>query len=264
MMVVTSYAAHGSATEKRQHGYRTPYTNLVRWLPAAMMCVALAGCSWFRGGAPEFTALPKPEARAILCRIAAETAAWHAVKFKFDCEFVMIPTAGKPESQRAGATCLWMPGRALRVRLSRLGMSVADILFDGRRWYLTDEAEGVVYVCNRIDGVQSGSIQHAFLAYLQTMPNGWWAAPDDTLDVAANGAAYRIIERRAGAVCTSIFPAEAAIPSEIRIAAPDGAAFTAWLGAPDTNATVRAVTFTPALAGYEVHDSDAGTVSKPK
>lgn len=237
-----------------------PDAALSHCIAACALGIFLTGCAWFQPNESSFTKLEPGAARAAFDRIAAATSGWHAAKFSFDCTFTAKTSDGEA-THRASADCIWMPSTALRVRLTRLGFTVADIIYDGKRWYLSDEGASIVYICNRVDRIRVGNVQTAFLAYLQTTPNGWLPQSFENVEVAGNRDAVRFIENAQGARRTSIFPLGSATPSDVRIEAHDGATFTAKLSAPNTNVVIRPITFKPALAGYQVHDLDADTIT---
>jgi len=219
--------------------------------------LALAGCETLSFSEDAFTRLDDADAARVLRTIAGATSAWQTVKVKLDCTFVMLQS-GTLRKETANGVCLWQPGRVLRVRFYKLGLSVADVLYNGRFWFITDELGGTISVCRRIDYVVMPGIPRVFFQQLQGMPHGWLAGLSADAEVAESAAAVRITDRPRGATRTLIFPKGAGMPSLVELKTADGNEFRAALGTPDTHFAATPKTFVPTLGRYAIYDLDRG------
>jgi hypothetical protein len=222
---------------------------------ALLLMLALAGCETLTVSDDGFVSLDDAAAAQTLRGIARATSGWQTVKVKLACTFVM-QREGDLHTETAAGICLWRPGRALRVRFSKLGMSVAEVLYNGRFWFITDEPGGTIYVCRRIERARMPGIPAVFFQQLQTMPQGWLAGLAPAAAVAESDAAIRIIDRPRGARRTLIFPKGAGMPSRVDLVADDGSAFRATLAAPNPRFVATAATFAPTLGAYAIYDLD--------
>jgi len=227
------------------------------WVVALLSVVLLAGCETLSFSEDAFTRLDDADAARVLRTIARATSTWQTVKVKLDCTFVMMQN-GTARRETANGVCLWRPGRVLRVRFYKLGLSIADVLYNGRFWFITDEPGGTISVCRRLDNVSMPGIPHVFFQQLQGMPQGWLAGLSADAIVAESVAAVRITDRPRGATRTLIFPKGSGMPSLVELKTADGNEFRAALGTPDTHFAATPKTFVPTLGQYAIYDLDRG------
>jgi len=227
--------------------------------------LALGGCAFWRGAAPVFTTLDAPRADAVLAGIPRGTNGVGVTKFAMNIAADMpgihdidvgtgIERSDAAQSVRAKAVCLWQPGAALRMRISRLGFPVFDVLHTGGTWYLIDEMKGQAYVCDRVDHLRSVRIPAYFFAELQRLPGGWWPSTLSGATVKEADGMYRIEERSRSRRRTVSFAKDAVLPDNISIEDVNGNVILVTISRVTTNVAVAAAAFTPALDGYEVVD----------
>jgi len=224
---------------------------------ALLGLLTLAGCETLSFSEDAFTRLDDADAAQALRTIARATSTWQTVKVKLDCTFVMLQN-GTLRRETASGVCLWRPGRVLRVRFYKLGLSVADVLYNGRFWFITDELGGTISVCRRIDYVIMPGIPQVFFQQLQGMPQGWLAGLSPDAEVAESVGAVRITDKPRGATRTLIFPKGAGMPSLVELKTADGNEFRATLGTPDPHFAATPKTFVPTLGRYAIYDLDRG------
>lgn len=217
-----------------------------------------AGCATMRVEPDAFEPLDERAAARALGEIAAATSGWHLVKFVMDCRIDMPATAThEAVTETFTATCVWEPGARLRVRVRRYRVSVADILFDGQRWYVTDEINQRVYRTRAVGHVRVARIPRVFLRQLQFLPHGW-INPLEPYQVAASPHAYRLETATDLFTRRMIVPRGSPLPSEFLITTPEGSAMYAAVSPPDTHLAPHAAMFQPLTSGYELYDLDTG------
>jgi len=230
-----------------------PMFTITNAITAAAVCCLFTACAAIRTTEQVFTPLDGKAAREAFAHISAATGGWETAKCKLHLS-VVTHEDGDNETYSARAVCLWQPGKAVRVRVYYLMGAVADLLYDGKRWYLTDEQNGRVYICRRIDGVRMTNVPDEFFTQMQRLPGSWLPVFRPEMAVAAGESAYRIEETGDWGKRVLIFPFGSALPSELRIETRDGSALTATFAKPDTNITANAAMFKPMLEGYEAVD----------
>jgi len=226
------------------------------WQSALLaLLAALTGCQTTSFTGAGFAPLDNADAARAVQRLNAATAGWSIVKGKLACTFVTRQD-GAERIDAADGICVLQPGRALRVRFSKLGMNVADILYDSRFWFITDDLNGTVYVCRRIDRAALEGVPPVLLQQLQALPGGWLRGVAADAAVSESAAAIKIHEQTRAFTRTLIFPKDSAWPSHLEMATPDGNAFRASLATPDTRFAATATTCAPNLKDYAVYDLD--------
>lgn len=227
------------------------------WLAglAGLVCV---GCTTAPVGSGAFQPLSERAAERVLAEIAGATSGWQLVKYRMDCRVELPATSTRAAATETfTATCVWEPGRRLRLRVRRFRMSVADVLFDGKHWYFTDEVNQRAYRTRAIGRVRVATIPRVFFRQLQHLPDGW-INPLEPHNVAEAAQAYRVETITDVFSRWMIFPRGAPVPSEVMLTTPNGSALYAALSAPDTNVSPHAAMFVPNIAGYECYDLDTG------
>jgi|GEM_PF-1302305 len=232
------------------------------WLAAALL-LGCAGCATAPVERGVFEPLSPHESARALAQIAAGTTGWQLVKYTMDCRFDLPETStDKAATEQFTATCVWEPGGRLRLRARRFRLSVADVLFDGTHWYVTDEMNQRAYRTRNIARVRMARIPRVFFRQLQQLPHGWinYLEP---YTVSASPDAYRLETVTDVFTRRMIVPRGSPLPSELIITTPDGSALYADISAPDTQVTPHAAMFEPLIAGYEFYDLDTGERLSP-
>jgi len=232
------------------------------WLAAAVLLVC-AGCATAPVGRGVFEPLGPRETARALAEIAAGTTGWQLVKYTMECRFDLPETrTHEAATEQFTATCVWEPGGRLRLRARRFRLSVADVLFDGMHWYVTDEMNQRAYRTRSIARVRVARIPRVFFRQLQQLPHGWinYLEP---YTVSASQDAYRLETVTDVFTRRMIVPRGSPLPSEVMITTPDGSAFSADISAPDTQVMPHAAMFEPLIAGYEFYDLDTGERLSP-
>jgi hypothetical protein len=225
-----------------------------------LSCCLLAGCAWLNPKPDAFVRLNPAQARHMLRQISSETNGLRAVKCRGDITLTVMKN-NEPEITKADVLYLWLPGRALRVRIKYFNVTVLSILYDGNRWYLADDMNTMVSVCSRVDQVYSKTVPHAFFVQLQQLPDGWITRMHDNSTVAVNEYAIRVETLTDQFSQVLIFPKGSPLPSEARLEMKDGSTLSALLHAPVTNLAINPAMFTPRFDGYEVQYLDKQTAA---
>ena len=201
-----------------------------------------------------FAPLAPSAAKPVLARMAASTSGWEVVRFAFDITAV-VPADRAIQTLRAQAQCAWQPGTALRVRISKFGVTAMDLLYVSNLWYLTDEVAERVYVCDRVDLLRVGTIPPVFFHEMQQLPQGWWQARyDGETTLSESPTAYRLEERAPHVIRTLEIEKTGMVPYSMSLQADDGVSFSAAFTRVDTNVTRSPALFAPQLTGYTVRD----------
>jgi hypothetical protein len=225
-------------------------------LPALLvLLMMLTGCETPSVIGEGFTPLDEADAARAVQRLKAATTDWSIVKGKLSCTFV-VQSDGEERTDAIDGICVLQPDQALRVRFSKLGMNVADILYDRRFWFITDDMNGTVYFCRRIDRAALEGVPPVLLQQLQALPGGWLRDVTAGAEVSESDAAIKIHEQTRDFTRTLIFPKDRAWPSYVEMSTPDGNSFRASLTTPDTRFAATAATFAPNLKDYAVYDLD--------
>lgn len=220
------------------------------WLLALIL--VLGGCAPFQPRPVVFTPLEKPEAEKALSSISSSSINFPPSKFKMKISVSAI-VDDKKENHTANARCLWNPReKKLRVRIYFLAVTIADLLYTGENWYITDENNSKVYICKRIDHVTIKNVPQDFLQLLEKVPESWMPENKYNISVAENENIYQLKWKQNSSNVEMLFPFESPVPSEINIESEDGTTFSSLISKPQTNFTVSSAMFSPQLEGYEV------------
>ncbi|MCX7846639.1 MAG: hypothetical protein N2595_01195 [bacterium] len=228
------------------------------WLCLVAAGLLLTGCAALRETPEGFAPLDEREAARVLAQLAAATNGWQLVKFTMACRVDLPETdTHKARTQNFTATCVWEPGARLRFRVRRYQLTVADILYDGTNWYVTDEVHQRVYRTGQLGRVRIADIPRVFFRQLEQLPQGW-ITPLESYTVAASPSAYRLETITDIFTRQMIFPRRSPLPSEVMMSTPQGSAIYATLSPPDLTVTPHAAMFLPMTTGYEYYDLDRG------
>ncbi len=220
-------------------------------LTSAIVCLEFSGCALFKTYPDEFTPLTASQARSALRDIVASTNGCTLIKTKADAVFSYTEN-GEEKTRSVDILYLWKPGAALRARVKYLGNPILSVLFDGDRWYLTDEINNHVTVCPDIGKIRSRDVPELFFKQIARLPSGWIQPDADSYAVARNEYAFRVSSAADGIAQELIFPNGSPVPSHARISTDDGTTVKAEFSAPITNMAFSAATFAPQLDGYTV------------
>ena len=224
-------------------------------LTSFALCLGFNGCALFTTYPDEFTPLTASQARSALRDIVAATNGCMLIKTKADAVFSYVEN-GEKKTRSVDILYLWKPGAALRTRIKYLGNPILSVLFDGERWYLTDEINNHVTVCSDIGKIRSSDVPDLFFKQLARLPSGWIHPDVDSYAVARNEYACRVSSAADGIAQELIFPVGSPVPSQARISTDDGTTVKAEFSAPITNMALTAATFAPQLDGYTVKHLD--------
>jgi len=220
-----------------------------------LSCCLLAGCSWLNPKPDEFVQLNSAQSRQMLKQISTETNGMRVVKCRGDITLTVMKD-NEPDVKKADLLYLWLPGKALRVRVKYFNVTVLSVLYDGTRWYLADDMNNTVSVCSRVDRVISETIPHAFFVQLQQLPDGWITRMHDNSTVYVSEFARRVETKTDQFTQVLIFPTGSPLPSEAYLKMKDGSELSTYFNAPITNLAINPAMFTPRFDGYEIRYLD--------
>ena len=148
---------------------------------------------------------------------------------------------------------MWQPGKKIRMRISHiLAGTISDILFNGDKWYITDEENAKIYVTKRIDTIRINGFPSSFFKQMQRLPETWLPPNDENIRIGKNENSYQIINRSYFADLEWIFSYNSAFPSELKIDTINNGSLSAAFSKPETNLSYRSQMFKPVFEGYEV------------
>ena len=211
----------------------------------------LAGCAWLNPKPTEFVALDAAQSHHLLKQIASETNGLRIAKCRGNISLTVVK-GDEQETKKADLLYLWLPGKALRVRVKYFNVTILSVLYDGTQWYLADDMNNTVAICSRVDQVYSKTIPHAFFVMLQQLPDGWITRKHDTSTVAVSEFASRVETKTGQFTQVLVFPKGSALPSEAHLEMKDGSHVSAYFSAPVTNIAINPAMFTPRFDTYEV------------
>ena len=212
----------------------------------------LLGCTTFQPRPDAFTPLDKLEATKALESISSSSEGLGTAKFKMKFSATAF-VDGKKEKYNANARCLWDPQKhKLRIRVYYLAVTLADLLYTGTQWYVTDENGSKVYICKRIDRVRINNVPQDFLRLLEKVPESWIPENKDIVSVAEAENIYKLNWQQKSSEIEMLFPIGSPVPSELIIESEDGTSFSSMISNPNTNFNFSSAMFKPTLEGYEV------------
>jgi len=221
-------------------------------LSTLILVLLFAGCAGVDISRQPFKPVDKEENQQILKKIQKNTNGWNIAKCKIKLS-VSTNINGDEDKYNARAVCLWQPDKKIRMRISHiLAGTIADILFDGKKWYLTDESNAKIYICDRIDTLRISGFPGSFFLQMQRLPKTWLPANDNSVEIGISDKFYQIKSQNSGEKFEWIFYKNSAFPSEMKIETENNGSLYAAFSKPETNFPPRAGMFKPTLEGYEI------------
>ncbi len=223
-------------------------------LSALILAFLFAGCASVDVSQQAFNPIDEKENPAVLERIQKNTNNFQIGKCKIKL-FISTNLNGNEKKYNARAVCLWQPGKKIRMRISHiLAGTISDILFDGKKWYITDEQNALIYVTKRIDTIRIAGFPGSFFTQMQRLPSTWLPPDGENIKIGKNENSYQIINRSYSADIEWIFPFNSAFPSELKINTTNNGSLSAAFSKAETNINQTARMFKPMLEGYKVID----------
>ncbi|RLD10624.1 MAG: hypothetical protein DRI44_05585 [Chlamydiae bacterium] len=223
---------------------------------ALILIFIFAGCAGVNVSHQAFKPINTKENQRILKKIQNNTNGWKLAKCKIKLS-ISTNVNGDRKKYNVRAICLWQPGKKIRMRISHiLAGTIADILFDGEKWYITDEQNARIYITKRIDTISISGFPRNFFAQMQRLPQTWLPANNKNLRIGENENSYKLINNSYSADIEWIFYHNSAFPSELKIITTNNGNLLAAFECPDTNVIFRAGAFNPTFEGYEIREMD--------
>ncbi len=214
------------------------------------------GCAGMNVSQQIFTPVAQNENPEILNKIQENTKNFQLAKCKIQLS-ISTDLNGDKKDYNARAVCLWQPGKKIRMRISHiLAGTIADILFDGKIWYITDEQNDKIYISKRIDTIRVAGFPGSFFIQMQRLPETWLPANSGNIAIGENDNSYQIKSQKSGEEFEWIFQRSSAFPSEMKIETENSGSLIAAFSAPETNLTFRSQMFKPILSDYEMIQLD--------
>ena len=221
---------------------------------ALILAFLFVGCASVDVSQQTFNPIDEKEKSTVLEKIQKNTNNFQIGKCKIKLS-VSTNLNGNEKKYNARAVCLWQPGKKIRMRISHiLAGTISDILFDGEKWYITDEQNAKIYITKRIDTIRIAGFPGSFFTQMQRLPSTWLPPDGKNIRIGKNENSYQIINRSYSADIEWIFQLNSAFPSQMKIETENNGSLYAAFSKPDTNLTVRSKMFKPMLEGYEVMD----------
>jgi len=133
-----------------------------------------------------------------------------------------------------------------------LAGTIADILFDGNKWYITDEPNATIYITKRIDTIRVAGFPRSFFVQMQRLPSTWLPPNGENIRIGENENSYQIKKQNYKEKFEWIFQLNSAFPSEMKIETENNGSLYAVFSKEETNLTFRTGMFKPTLEGYKV------------
>ena len=223
-------------------------------LSTLILVFLFAGCAGVDVSHQAFKPIDEKENRAVLEKIQKNTNNFQIGKCKIKLS-ILTNLNGDKKKYNARAVCLWHPGKKIRMRISHiLAGTISDILFDGKKWYITDEQNALIYVTKRIDTIRIAGFPGSFFTQMQRLPSTWLPPDGENIKIGKNENSYQIINRSYSADIEWIFPFNSAFPSELKINTTNNGSLSAAFSKAETNINQTARMFKPMLEGYKVID----------
>jgi len=196
--------------------------------------------------------VPAAEKATVYNKIQTSAANFPLAKCKLNFS-ITTNLDGDKKNYNARAVCLWQPGKKIRMRISHiLAGTIADILFDGEKWYITDEQNARVFITKQIDVIRVAGFPKSFFEQMQRLPKTWLPKLDKKIKIGKNENSYKITIEKTDESFEWIFPEKSPLPAEIKLTTKNNGCIIAAFERPITNITFRAEMFKPMLEGYEV------------
>ena len=227
-------------------------------LSVLILVFLFAGCGSVDVSQQTFNPIDEKENQQVLKKIQKNTNNFQLGKCKIKLS-VSTNLNGNEKKYNTRAVCLWQPGKKIRMRISHiLAGTISDILFDGEKWYITDEPNSIIYVTKRIDTIRIAGFPGSFFMQMQRLPETWLPPNSENIRIGKNENSYQIINRSYSADIEWIFQLNSAFPSEMKIETENNGSLYAAFSKADTNINQSSRMFKPMLEGYEVIRMDNG------
>jgi len=225
---------------------------LINLVAISISLLFFTGCAGINVNQRAFTPIAQKENSAILKKLQEKAKKIQLGKCKLKL-YISTNLDGNKKNYNARAVCLWQPGKKIRMRISHiLAGTIADILFDGKIWYITDEQNGKIYISKRIDTIRIAGFPDSFFIQMQRLPETWLPANGSNITIGENENSYQIRSQKSGEEFDWIFQRSSAFPSEMKIETGNNGTLIAAFSAPETNILFRAGMFKPILNDYEM------------
>ncbi len=222
---------------------------------ALLLCFSLSQCAI----TPEtlsFSPLDSENGRAVRNSCVKSTSISGIIRASIDVEW-KIPSHNNENAGSLTTTCLWYPGKALRLRVRRFGITTGEILYNNSKWYLADDIEGTVFIINTIADLRINGIPPAFLATLATVPEYGWLPPENARAAAADvDDLFRFSWQNKNMHYTTYFKPASPLPEYAEILHINGATLSLRFSHVKTGLTHNAHIFAPRYDTYEKHFLD--------
>ena len=212
----------------------------------------LAGCSGMYINEQTFNSINKKENPVVLQKIQDNIDSFKIAKCKIKLS-VSTNINGDNKNYNARAVCLWQPNKKIRLRISHiLAGTISDILFDGDKWYITDEQNSLIYVTKRIDTIRVAGFPAGFFSQMQRLPETWLPPDGKNIKIGKNDYSYQIKSQNSEEKIEWIFHLNSAFPSQLKIETENNGSLFAAFSKPETNLMYRSQMFKPVFEGYKV------------
>jgi len=217
-----------------------------------LLLIFFTGCSGVEINEQIFTPVSSEKFPEVLKKIQTNSRNISVAKCKIKFS-VSINDNQKTKNYNARAVCLWQPNKKIRMRISHiLAGTIADILFDGKNWYITDEQSAKIYVVKRIDTIRVSGFPKSFFTQMQRLPETWLPPIKSDIKIGENENSYQIILKNKNESFEWIFPLNSAFPSSMKINTTNNGNLIAVFERAETNFIANSIMFKPMLDGYKV------------
>ena len=218
----------------------------------SLLIIFFAGCSGVEIKKQDYESVSSDKIPEIFRKIQKNSEKFSIAKCKINFS-VSIVNNQKEKNYNARAICLWQPNEKIRMRISHiLAGTMADILFDGENWYITDEQNAKVYVVKKIDTIRVAGFPKSFFEQMQQLPRTWLPPVKNGITLSKNETSYQILMKNKNESFEWIFPFDSALPSSMQINTVNSGKLVAVFERPETNITYNSKMFEPVLDGYKV------------
>ena len=217
-----------------------------------ILILLLAGCSGVDISEQIFNPINKKENKVVLQKIQENINNFQIAKCKIRLS-ISTNINGDNNNYNARAVCLWQPNKKIRLRISHvLAGTISDILFDGDKWYITDEQNSLVYITKKIDTIRVAGFPAGFFTQIQRLPETWLPVNGDNIKIGKNDNSYQIKSQNSEEKFEWIFHLNSAFPSQLKVETDNNGSLFAAFSKPTTNLTYRSQMFKPVFEGYKV------------
>jgi len=221
-------------------------------LSTLISTLLLVGCASVDVSQQTFNPIDEKENPAVLERIQKNAKNFQIGKCKIKLS-VSTNLNENEKKYKARAVCLWQPGKKIRMRISHiLAGTITDILFDGKKWYITDESNARIYITKRIDTIRIAGFPGSFFMQMQRLPETWLPPNGKNIKIGKSDNFYQIKSQNFEEKFEWIFQLSSAFPSEMKIETENNGSLYAVFSTPETNLVARSKMFKPVFEGYEI------------